>query len=312
MTDVEEIKRRLAELEEKKKVEKKRNLTGKEKMELEKQVGLEEPYGKELKSKPEPKPVKVEEENEPEEEPEVDEKAELERFSGEQVNLTQEEFNVLMKLAEIGKQAVQTGVIPSPKKPPKIVSQEPVEHKEPETLGEEIEMSKEQELPEGAFEDVAPKKKRRWFRRGGKPSEYAGEDRVTSGPTILYYDTDNTCKLVTGKINRDGSLQIDERLFDFAEGQPSILSIQKGRGRSSSHPFYILRYDNMHPIDITDYPDSNPTPEQASRLIELGTLETLSKIEGGKLRKGPLIILMLVAFFGGFVLKMMLSLLGIW
>jgi len=113
-------------------------------------------------------------------------------------------------------------------------------------------------------------------------------------------------------MSKDGSLQIDERIFDFSEGQPSILSVQRGKGRSSSHPFYILRYDNMHPINVNDYPDSNPTPEQASRLVELKTLETLSRIEGGKMRKGPIIIIMLASFFGGFVMKLMLGLLGIY
>ena len=69
---------------------------------------------------------------------------------------------------------------------------------------------------------------------------------------------------------------------------------------------------NIFERQYNDYPNSNPTPEQASRLIELKTLETLSTIEGGKMRKGPLIIVMLASFFGGFVLKMMLTLLGIW
>lgn len=299
MTDIEEIKRKLAELEERKKAEKSKKKV------------VVEPYGKELVVKKQPKPtlagtrepVKVEK-SEPE-----GEDPELERFSGDKVELTKEEFNAMMKHAEVGQHAIQEGMVqgvPRQVQPPQMVSPEP------ETLGEQIAMSKEQELPDGAFEEVSPAKKKRWFRRGGEPSEYVGEDKLTSRPTILYYDTDNTCKLVTGKLSKDGSLQIDDRLFDFSEGQPSILSIQRGKGRSSSHPFYILKYDNMNPIDVDYHPDSNPTPEQASRLVELQTLETLSRIEGGKMKKGPLIILMLVAFFGGFVMKLMLGLLSIW
>jgi hypothetical protein len=294
----------LAELEEKKKAEKA------------KKKPVTEPYGEELKPKPAPvvKPQKIEEE--PEEEPEIENK-ELERFSGDNVSLTQEEFNALMKHADLGQKVLQSGMVegvPKPVQPPKLVSQEP------QTLGEQIQaekdaiqMAEEQEFPEGAFEDIEPPKKKRrpWSRRKG-PTVYEEGDKLSTKPTILYYDTDNTCKMVTGKLNKDGSLQIDERLFDFSEGQPSILSIGRGKGRSSAHPFYILRYDNMRPVDINDYPDSNPTPEQASRLVELKTLETLSRIEGGKMRKGPLIIIMLASFFGGFVLKMMLGLLGIW
>jgi len=306
MTDIEEIKRRLAELDEKKK-------------EKAKQKPTPEPYGDELKSKPKPAPAPVVKEPEPEPEPE-EAGDDLERFSGDEVTLTKEEFNAMMKHAELGQRAIDSGMVEGMARavqPPKIVSQTqaPPAPQKPASMEQVIQMAEEEEFPEGAFEEVAPvkKKKRFWSRGGGSVNmDYGEQDRLSSRPTILYFDTDNTCKMVTGKLAKDGSLQIDERLFDFSEGQPSILTLGRGKGRSSAHPFYILRYDNMTPIDINDYPNSNPTPEQASRLVELKTLETLSTIEGGKMKKGPLIIVMLASFFGGFVLKMMLGLLGIW
>jgi len=137
-------------------------------------------------------------------------------------------------------------------------------------------------------------------------------DRIYSRPTILYYDTDNTCKLVTSSIRKDGSVVIDDRLFDFSGGQPDILTMKGKGGRFVSYPFYIVKHDNMKPIDIDEYPDSKPTPDEASRLVELQTLKTLAQIEGGKMKKGPLIILMAAAFFTGVVVKMVLGLAGVW
>jgi len=111
-------------------------------------------------------------------------------------------------------------------------------------------------------------------------------------------------------VNENGSVEIGERTFDFTEGQPSILNMGKW-GRKQSHPFYILKYDTMTPIDITKYESTNPTPEQATRLIELGTLETLSKIPGGKIKKGILILIMGVSAMIGGVSVFMMSLFGV-
>lgn len=296
--DLDELKKRLAEYSERDKERRDAKKEGR--------PFAKEPYGEELEPEPKivPKPKPK-----PRPKPKVQEEVEdLDRFSGDYVNLTQEEFNILMKHADVGQQAIQAGMVQEmPQQPRRVQRQEMPDAPAPMS---EHQPTYDQELPDGSFERIEPPKRGRFFNRGGGHS-YVLEDRVTTNPTILYYDTDNTCKLITGKLSRDGSLQVDDRLFDFSEGVPSILNIKRGKGRSSSHPFYILRYDNMKPIDINDYPDSNPTPEQASRLIELKTLQTLTQIEGGKMRKGPLIILMLASFFGGFAIHMVLSLAGI-
>jgi hypothetical protein len=127
---------------------------------------------------------------------------------------------------------------------------------------------------------------------------------------VLYYDTDRTCSIIQPKISKDGSVRIHDRIFDFTVGQPSIIKF--GGKKSKSHPFYVLKYDNMLPIDLVQYPPSNPTPEETTRLVDLRTLETLSQIAGAKMKKLPLIILMAASFFGGVVLKLILGMLGIW
>ncbi len=126
-------------------------------------------------------------------------------------------------------------------------------------------------------------------------------ERISGTPTILYYDTDYTCKLIRGKIKGDGSFRIDERTFDFTKGKPAILTVKRKGGRNSTHPFYLLKYDNMNPINIAKTNSSVPTPEEATRLINLRTLETLSRIEGGKMRKAPLLILMIIGVVIGFL-----------
>lgn len=134
---------------------------------------------------------------------------------------------------------------------------------------------------------------------------------IMSRPTILYYDTDRTCSIINAKIKKDGSVRVGGRVFDFTEGQPAILNTG-GRKGKKTHPFYVIKYDNMKPIDVVVYPKSNPTPEETNRLVNLKTLETLSSIAGRKIGKLPLIILILVGFAIGFVTKLMLSMLSIW
>lgn len=124
---------------------------------------------------------------------------------------------------------------------------------------------------------------------------------------VLYYNTDRTCSMLNVKIEGDGSVKIGEKLFDFVEGEPSIIYLDKKK-----YPFYILKHDNMKPLSINRYPSSRPTPEEASRLVNLKTLETLSQITGAKLQKGPLIVLMIVSFVIGFVTKIILHLAGVW
>jgi hypothetical protein len=134
---------------------------------------------------------------------------------------------------------------------------------------------------------------------------------IVGNPVVLYYDTDRTCTLLNVKIGKDGSAKIGERMFDFTPGAPSIMTIG-GKGRRKSHPFYMLKYDNMHPLDVTEYGMSNPTPEQASRLTDLKTLETLSQITGAKVKKGAIIIFMILGIAIGFITKLMLTVLKIW
>ena len=134
---------------------------------------------------------------------------------------------------------------------------------------------------------------------------------VLNRPTVLYFDTDRTCKLIQPKINQDGSVEIGDRTFDFSEGQPSILNMGSW-GRKKNHPFYIIKYSSMKPIDIAnDYPDTVPTPEQASRLVELGTLNTLAKIPSGKVKRSVLILIMGVSAAIGAVSVYMMSMFGI-
>lgn len=134
---------------------------------------------------------------------------------------------------------------------------------------------------------------------------------VLDRPVVLYFDTDRTCRMIRPKVNDNGSVEIGERTFDFSKGQPSILNMGVF-GKKESHPFYIVKYSSMKPIDIAlEYPDSNPTPEQASRLVELGTLETLSKIPAGKIKKGILILLMIVSMVMGFVVAYVLTMFGV-
>lgn len=312
MTDnIDDMKKMIADYQRKVDMDIARKRIGKTKKDA-----VKEPYGEELEpdyddddDEPVRKPVKKPKKKDPD----------LERFSGDEVNLTQEEFNALMKHAEIGQQFIQGGV-PARANPPRIVApmqddvDQPSQIVQVKPRSNTVQIAEEQVLPDEYFLPDEPPKKKGFLKNrfGGSGESYVEEDKVSGRPTILYFDTDNTCKLITGKLKNDGSLQIDDRIFDFTQGQPSILTIKGGKGRSSSYPFYVLRYDNMVPIDVNEYPESNPTPEQASRLVELKTLETLSRIEGGKLKKGPIIILMLASFFGGFVMKLLMGMLGIW
>lgn len=175
-----------------------------------------------------------------------------------------------------------------------------------ETLGQQIEAEKTvqtQTMQPQEITHVEPQPN-----LGIASMDYGG---LINRPTVLYFDTDRTCQLIQPKVNENGSVIIGDRTFDFSKGQPSILNMGKW-GRKQSHPFYIIKYSSMNPIDIAEeYPESNPTPEQASRLIELGTLETLSKIPGGKMRKGILILLMVVSMIMGAVMVYMLSMFGV-
>lgn len=114
----------------------------------------------------------------------------------------------------------------------------------------------------------------------------------------LYFDTDRTCQFVDVKIKSDASFEIGEKVFDLAKGKPYILKMDKKTAR----PIYILKHDNIIPIDITDLDASIPTPEEASRLSNLKTLETLSTITGGKVKKSVLVILVAASMMAGFVI----------
>lgn len=137
-----------------------------------------------------------------------------------------------------------------------------------------------------------------------------GYSDIMANPMILYFDTDRTCSVINGKINEDGSLKIGERIFDFVEGNPAILKLG-GKGKKKTHPFYIVKYNNMKPIDMTEYPNSIPSPEETTRLVDLKTLETLSRIAGGKIGKVPLIMLLLVGLLIGGVTVFMLFMTGV-
>jgi hypothetical protein len=136
-------------------------------------------------------------------------------------------------------------------------------------------------------------------------------DEVSSNPTVLYYDTDNTCKLITVKLRDDGSVKLGDRLFDFSNSMPAIMTITKNK-QKTSYPFFIIKHDNMIPFTPADLQASNPTPDEATRLVDLGTLKTLANIEGAKLKKSVLIILGLMFFFIGFVTRIVLNLTGTW
>lgn len=131
---------------------------------------------------------------------------------------------------------------------------------------------------------------------------------IWSKTGALYFDTDRTCQLVDVKINKDASFQIGDKIFDMAKGKPYILKIDKKTAR----PIYILRHNNIVPIDISDLEGSTPSPEEASRLTNLKTLETLSTIAGAKLRKSVLVILVAASMMAGIVIKWMLGIFGIW
>ena len=146
---------------------------------------------------------------------------------------------------------------------------------------------------------------------GNVADESTGYSDIMANPMVLYFDTDRTCSVINTKIKENGSVDIGERTFDFTEAQPSILKLG-GKGKKKTHPFYIIKYSNTTPVDIAEFPESDPTPEETNRLVNLKTLETLSRITGGKIGKMPLIILLLVGFLIGFISKLMLTLTGVW
>ena len=182
--------------------------------------------------------------------------------------------------------------------------QDIAEMQEQETLGEQIKKEKMAESQEAeAVQTVEPQPS-----FGAKSIDYGG---LLNRPTVLYFDTDRTCHLIQPKVNGDGSVRVGERTFDFSKGQPSILNMGKF-ARKQSHPFYIIKYSNMNPIDVAkEYPTSNPTPEQASRLVELGTLETLAKIPGAKMKRGVLILLMIMSIAMGAIAVYAMTMFGI-
>lgn len=211
----------------------------------------------------------------------------------DEVVIPKEDFEVLVAMAKREHDREQESQIPASSEGTGVGQQQ--------TLGQQIQMEKDMQ-PAMQAEYVEPQPN-----LGIASVDYGG---LLNRPTILYFDTDRTCQLVQPKVNENGSVEIGERTFDFTEGQPSILNMGKW-GRKQSHPFYILKYDTMTPIDITKYGSTNPTPEQATRLIELGTLETLSKIPGGKMKKGILILIMGVSAMIGAVSVYMMSLFGV-
>lgn len=179
-----------------------------------------------------------------------------------------------------------------------------------ETLGQQIEAEKMQPAQESQMvqQEQDIQQVQAQPNLGIKSMDYGG---IISRPTVLYFDTDRTCELIQPKVNENGSVVIGERTFDFTKGQPSILNMG-GWGRKKSHPFYIIKYSSMNPIDIAEeYPETNPTPEQASRLIELGTLETLSKIPGGKIKRLWLILLMSMSMAMGAVAVYAMTIFGV-
>ncbi len=220
------------------------------------------------------------------------------------VKLPKKDFETLIAMA---KRADVEGMEPIPKAPPRIIEEtpQPVQPQaQPETIGEQIEQEKEQENTQAqAVQEFDPQQI-----KIEDVDDYAD---ILKRPMVLYFDTDRTCSIIQPKIERDGSVRIHDRMFDFTEGQPSVIKFG-GRKSSKSHPFYIIKYDNMLPLDLVEWPPSNPTPEETTRLVDLKTLETLSQIAGAKLKKAPLIILMLASFFGGIVVKLVLGMLGIW
>jgi len=145
----------------------------------------------------------------------------------------------------------------------------------------------------------------------GAVDEGSGYSDIMANPMVLYFDTDRTCSVINAKIKKNGSVDIGERTFDFAEAQPSILRLG-GKGKKKTHPFYIIKYSNTNPVDIAEFPESIPTPEETNRLVNLKTLETLSRITGGKIGKMPLILMLLIGFAIGFVAKIMLQMTGVW
>lgn len=176
----------------------------------------------------------------------------------------------------------------------------------PKSINDEVEGEEGEEEDAVEMEEIEDEEgKGRWGKRERMPSDFSGN------PRFVYWDTDNTCRLMKGKIRKDGALKIDQRTFDMTESRPSILTIKNKRLGKTSHPFFLLRYNSMKPIDPTIYPQTTPTPEEATRLINLETLKTLSKIEGGKMKKLPLILLMIIMFSIGMVLMWVLKMGGI-
>jgi len=194
------------------------------------------------------------------------------------INISKEDYEMLLTLAKKGNE-------PTPSQINSVIESPPPAYTEPEPV-------------EGA-EFV------------GAVDEGAGYSDIMANPMVLYFDTDRTCSVVNAKIKENGSLSIGERTFDFTEAQPSVLKLG-GKGRKKTHPFYVVKYSNVKPIDIAEFPESDPTPEETNRLVNLKTLETLSRIAGGKIGKMPLIILLLVGFLIGFITKLMLTLTGVW
>jgi len=170
-----------------------------------------------------------------------------------------------------------------------------------EKVLEEMKQKEKQETKKPKTKKPEPKKPQ------PQPDSVIESESLSKKVKVLYYNTDRTCSMLNVKIEGDGSVKIGEKLFDFVEGEPSILYLDKKK-----YPFYILKHDNMKPLSINRYPSSRPTPEEASRLVNLKTLETLSQITGAKLQKGPLIVLMIVSFVIGFVTKIILHLAGVW
>lgn len=144
---------------------------------------------------------------------------------------------------------------------------------------------------------------------GSVVDESTGYSDIMANPMVLYFDTDRTCSVINAKIKENGSVSVGERTFDFTEAQPSVLKI--GGKRKKTHPFYIIKYSNTNPVDIAEFPESVPTPEETNRLVNLKTLETLSRITGGKIGKMPLILMLLIGFAIGGVAVFMLFMTGV-
>lgn len=262
---------------------------------------VREPYGKELEGAREIEEEQEAEEQKPVNEPKPKQKRKP-RKPKDSIELSQEQFKALMEMAK--KADMQAPENPIPEAPKPVIEK----RERLQTLGDVIEEEKQQ--AKTMQPTMQPDEQEQVDVRQVAVQQEDFAD-ILKNPMVLYFDTEKTCSIIQPKLNKDGSIKVHDRVFDFVEGQPSVIKFKGNRG-STSHPFYIIKYDNMKPLDMSTYPSSNPTPEETTRLVDLQTLQTLSQISGARLKKLPIIILMSASFMGGIVVKLVLSLSGVW